>query len=364
MKMLRPGITIKQDAVALKQNTSSEFSTLLISFDTNTGNSLDYYDDFEQTRLNESIQNDMLLQAAVKSYFEVGGIELYLLNYAQIENFDLNAFEDFVHSYCDNLQDLEVIFMPTLLETSSLRQEVLMKIMNVVNDYAYKSDRISICDVNENILSSELDNLNETVIYYPGFINKDEKKVPASVVASALMSKLAHEEKFFHSIANKEIVNLSKQDKTLTKSGIHDLEIDGINPIIYQRTLGHRIWGIKVFNSHFNSVNELRSMKYIKRQLKALSREFLFEPNSVSLHDRLFFKINFFLHSLWQLGALSGATQDEAYVLNAQFNENDNSENTLVFSLSVALAKPLEFITIKLHRLEHDGTGSIISMEN
>lgn len=364
MKMLRPGIAIKHDASVLKQRTSSEFSSLLISFNQEAGNTLDYYESYKATAVNENINTASVLGSAVKSYFEMGGVDLYLLNYAQIQAFDLYDFEDFIRSYCDSLEDLEIIFMPTLLDDFALQTVPVVKIMNIVNDYAKKSDRISICDVNENILKNELDNINETLIYYPAFIDKNDKRVAASVVASALLSKLAQEEKFFHSIANKKINYLSQQEKVLNKSDVKDLEIDGINPIIYQRSLGHRIWGVRAFNSQFNSVNEMRSMKYIKRQLKALSREFLFESNSISLHDRLFFKINYFLNSLWQLGALSGATQDEAYILNAQYNEDDKGDNTLIFSLSVALSRPLEFITIKLHRLENDDMGGHISMES
>jgi hypothetical protein len=78
-------------------------------------------------------------------------------------------------------------------------------------------------------------------------------------------------------------------------------------------------------------------------------------------------KINNFLFELWENGALSGTTKDEAYLLESHYDKaNVNSQNRLDFTLHIAISRPLEYITIKLNRISDsdDTLPAKISVES
>ena len=187
--------------------------------------------------------------------------------------------------------------------------------------------------------------------------------ISSSLVASAMMAKLAKDGLFFHSIANKKIESLDTLNTQLSKKDLDLLYKESINPIIYVHAEGVKIWAVNAFTSRFKTINELRVMKYIKRTLKSLLQEDLFEINSNNLSNKLFSKVNLFLYNLWKIGALAGDNKNEAYVVETIANDTKSSDNALVFSIGVSLAKPLEFINIKIERIQKDGMVENISIE-
>lgn len=350
MQASYPSISIRNSLRAKKPVSTFEFSTLFVFF-SKVSSPLENLDNFHQL---EDKNLSSIQKLSIKYFFENGGKSLYYMTYGLDEKtYNEVEFTHFINQACDNLMDLEMIAAPCLL--TSLQTHEALSVMRFLSQYSSQSNRIYLCDFNEEVIEKHLDFIGESLVYYPNFILEGKHELNASVIASALYSKLADEGKFFHSVANKEIKNLHTLNETLSPSRENRLINEGINPILDKSSFGLRIWGVKTFDSHFNTANEMRVMKHVQRGLKKIGREFLFEPNSISLHDRLFFKINNFLNQLWHSGALNGSDQDEAYILNSQFQEVQEGSDSLKFSLSISISKPLEFIHINLNRREQEG---------
>jgi len=362
-----PGVSIHRGIYLTPQKKSLDFATLFISF----------YGDEEYFVLlhsfNEAEQNTLLKSnpeylRAIKSYFETGGVKLYILNFSLLNTIEVGSIKKFMKDHCDNLNDLEVICTLGLIKEPqsnlNFSENEVIKVIHAINSYALESDRISITDINMLIKEKYLDQLGETVIYHPWFIDSDSELIPPSVIAAALSSKLAYDGVFFNSIANKSIPNLKKLSNDFSNQDNSELYSDGINPITYINKQGLKIWGVKAFNSHYESVNEMRILKYIKRQLKRLNREYIFETNTEELNSRLYIEVTQFLLGLWQIGALSGNSKQEAFEVVGDIKNLDSQRNQLTFTISVAISKPLEFIIIKLNRINYDGVQESLSVES
>ena len=362
-----PGVSIRKGSYIASQKKSFDFSTLFLGF----------YDDEEYfaqlNNFNDAKQDNFLKLhpeyfRAVKNYFENGGVLLYILNFPLHDRIDVLSVSKFMKDKCDNLNDLEVICTLGLIERSKAEQKITqdeaVKVIHAVNIYAHQTDRISITDINNIIKNKYLDRLGESVVYYPWFVDKLNNLVAPSVVSAALMSKLAYQGAFFNSIANKSISNLHKLSDDLSTQENIKLYEDGINPITLINKQGLKIWGVKAFNSKYESVNEMRVLKYIKRQLKRLSREYVFETNTDELNGRLYIDVSQFLFSLWEIGALSGNSKQEAFSVSSDVSNLDNKRSQLTFRISVAISKPLEFIVITLNRIDYDGAQESLSVES
>ncbi len=362
MNVSNPAVRINKNFPNAYQKKKFGFATVFLHINCDTTNDLELFFNYNEALKSKTVVSNKQLNVSIKSYFENGGVQLYLLSYND-ENINLFDFENFVKSKCDNLLDLEVLCAPTLLTQANLAIKESIKIYSFLGKYAYSSNRVFITDVNQTIINEYLDVLEECVIYHPWFKHNNDELIAPSIIASALMSKNAIENNFFHSIANKKITSVHKTEFDLSKDQTYELQKEFINPIIQMHNDGLKIWGVNAFNSTYGSVNELRVIQYIKRSLKIIMREDLFEINSENLHDKIFSKVNNFLNQLWQLGALNGENKDEAFIIESRHEEMKDSDNKLVFSLKVSLSKPLEFINIKLERVQRDGMIENISVE-
>lgn len=366
MQGIHPGIRIRRETLVTKQEKNLDFATLFLGFFEDE-EFFALVHNFNEVKQITFLQRHSQFMKAAKYFFENGGQRLYLLNFPVTDEFDHDEVSTFLQDHCDTLSDLETICTIGLLEGLLSDEEIsideALKVIFHVNTYAAQTDRLSISDINETIKESYLDRLGETVIYYPWFIDQDKELIQPSVVASALASKLAFEGKFFHSTANKQINYLQKLSPDLSKNDIDKLCEEGINPIKHIHTKGLRIWGVKAFNSRYESVNEMRVLKYVKRNLKRIGSPYLFEANSENLHDRLYSKIHQFLYVLWESGALAGASAEEAFDINTTKKSLDGQRNSLLMEISIAISKPLEFIVIRLNRIENSGAQESLSVE-
>ncbi|NQY93984.1 MAG: hypothetical protein HRT43_07450 [Campylobacteraceae bacterium] len=362
MNISNPAVRINKNFPSSYAKKKFGFATVFIHISCDSLDGLELFFNYNEALKSKTVVNNKQLNISIRSYFENGGVQLYLLSYNS-DNMNLFDFENFVKTNCDNLVELEILSTPTLLSQTNLAIKECIKIYSFLGKYAQVSNRIFITDVNERIINEYLDVLEECVIYHPWFIHKNGELVAPSVVASALMAKSAIENNFFHSIANKKISSLHKTEVDLTKEQTLTLQKEFINPIIQMHNDGLKIWGVNAFNSNYSSVNELRVIQYIKRSLKVIMREDLFEINSENLHDKIFSKVNKFLQQLWQIGALNGEAKDEAFIIESRYEEMKDSDNTLVFAIKVSISKPLQFINIKLERVQRDGMVENISVE-
>lgn len=111
-----------------------------------------------------------------------------------------------------------------------------------------------------------------------------------------------------------------------------------------------------------------RVLAYVRRLLRVVGQTLVFEPNDRFLWLRIKVTIEAALQELFAAGAFAGRTPEESYRVRCDETTNPSSErgsgrvNTLVL---VALAVPLEFITIRI-AFTRDGARVVddISMES
>lgn len=337
-----------------------DFSTLFVVFSENVS----FPEPILLTRKHHfdmiaELSEDAFLKRAVHSYFANGGERLYLLfpSLGHNNRFDDFIFNDFLIKECDRLNDIEVITAVNLFDieiyNTLLSMQEIIQIQRIINNYCASSHRISLTDMNADFDKESLNIIGKTVIYYPWMLDSSNQPLPPSVYASALFSKMAREDKYFESIANKALVNTVDVELRLDDTELKALVSDFINPVIFIPHRGVRIWGVKSFDEKIDIVNELRVLKFIKRRLIKMSKVYLFEPNTIFLEAQIILMVKVFLEQLENKGALVYQNVERDSISLQQGNE-------IIINIDVAFATPIEFINIRLNKVDKDGMINLI----
>jgi len=368
MSNLTPGVFIKQNK-SVNNVLEQDFATLFVTFgDKNFPKNLFSLDSFAQTLEYPFLKSYDFLYKAVDLFFANKGKKLCILNYPIAKNgtFNLLDFESFLSRNGDRLVDVDLLLAVDLyndeIYKERISQKTVVSIQRCINEYAKKSNRLSITDIFEDFNYDYLDVLGESVIYYPWIREKSSFLLPPSICASALFSQFANDSKLATSVANKDILNVVDVEKNLEQSQKEHLIKNRINPVVLVPHQGVRIWGVKTFDSNVDTVVELRVLKYIKRNLHKIAKVYIFELNTKSLADKLVMQIDNFLFRLWEKGILAGRSREEAFLVSYELDDIQQDESLLSIKVAVALVKPVEFIFIELNKVAQDGTQSTLSI--
>ena len=133
------------------------------------------------------------------------------------------------------------------------------------------------------------------------------------------------------------------------------LNDEGINVIRVFPGRGIRIFGARTVSSDpdWRYVNVRRLILMIEKAIDHSTQWAVFEPNDVYTRNKLRLSISSFLISLWQQGALTGATMDQAFFVKSDEENNPPTEREngrLLVDVGVAPAKPFEFIVLRVGR--------------
>ena len=105
-----------------------------------------------------------------------------------------------------------------------------------------------------------------------------------------------------------------------------------------------------------------RSLIYIEKALKDLTRFAVFEPNDSTLQARVAASVNSFLRNFWSVGGLSGSTPQAAYFVVCDSTNNTPttiSQGYLNVQIGVALQRPAEFVVINIGQYSGGTTVTI-----
>jgi hypothetical protein len=357
MNYTLPNVNIKHFSKTTPYN--GDFSTLFVLFVPN----ISFNQPIILTKKHQfdtitELQDNEFIQRCVEAFFVNGGDRLYLL-FAPIEEFkkfQVKKFENFLIKECDRLKDVEVITAINLFDTDVYKELIsprkILKIQRVITNYCEQSHKVAITDINSSFKKEYLNLLGKTVIYYPWIIDSHNEPVPTSVYASALFSKMAKENLYFESIANKDLLNVRDVEFRLDENELEDLLKDTINPVVFIPHRGVRIWGVKSFDEKLDTINQVRVLKYIKRKLIKMSRVYLFEPNNIFLEAQMILMVKIFLEKMETIGALQS--------FDVERNEESLIQgNEIIIDIAVAISTPIEFISIRLNKVDKD---SIINL--
>lgn len=129
----------------------------------------------------------------------------------------------------------------------------------------------------------------------------------------------------------------------------------GINCLRVLPGRGIRLYGARTLSSDtsWRFLNVRRLLLLIEEAVEDAHQWAVFEPNNTVLRQALTYSLTTFLRTLWQQGALSGASPEAAFLVKCD-QENNPPETVeagrILAEISVAPANPFEFITFRLGR--------------
>jgi len=339
-----------------KRPVLESFSTLFLSFeltanDIEEGKKVIYLESISEMKLYSCLKEEMFLTQAISAYFENGGKQLYLM--PQIEEretlFDNSKYIHFLATQLDYMLDIEAIVAVDIFLTEKflLSDIKIQNIQNSISTYCKSTNRLSLMDLPpDGNPIKYAESLYYTIVFYPWIIHQSEKRLPASIYASALLSKLSVKNQLSYSIANITLKHVIDTDRMVNRDYASELYKESINPIIYVQNDGYKLWGIRTLADNIETINVLRLFFFIKRNLYLLTKEYIFEANDAVLEEKIVRRVRKFLFDLWKKGGLQGASKEEAFLVSVE----QRLESELILKVSVSIIKPLEYIVIHLNR--------------
>jgi len=142
-------------------------------------------------------------------------------------------------------------------------------------------------------------------------------------------------------------------ERLVTKGEQELLNPNHVNVIRSFPASGIVIWGARTLSAdpEWRYVNVRRLLLFIEESIDKGSQWVVFEPNDRSLWARVKRDITAFLTNVWRSGALFGSTQEEAFFVKID-DENNPVEvrdaGQLIIDIAVAPVKPAEFVIFRI----------------
>lgn len=122
---------------------------------------------------------------------------------------------------------------------------------------------------------------------------------------------------------------------------------------------GSLVWGARTLDGNSNEwryVNVRRFFNFVEESTKKASFPFVFAPNNAATWARVKGMIENFLTNQWRLGALAGATPEDAFFvrvgLGTTMTAQDVLEGRMNVEIGMAVVRPAEFIILRFsHKL-------------
>jgi len=132
-----------------------------------------------------------------------------------------------------------------------------------------------------------------------------------------------------------------------------------INVLRSEGPRGIRIMGARTVSADpdWRYVNVRRLLIMIRRTLNIISQWVVFEPNSAVTRNKFQVAISSYLAALWTRGALAGATQEQAFFVKCDEENNPGSQRNngqLLAEIGVAPSIPFEFVIVRVGLQENE----------
>lgn len=151
------------------------------------------------------------------------------------------------------------------------------------------------------------------------------------------------------------------QDVTaLTTEAAHGvLNAEHINVIRALAGRGLRIFGALSLSSDsdWRFISVRRLMMMIEKAIASVLQWAVFEPNDLLTRAKLQLSLTSFFLTLWQQGALAGATPEASFFVKCDEENNPPSTRTLghlLIEIGVAPVQPFEFILLRVGRVNNE----------
>jgi hypothetical protein len=155
--------------------------------------------------------------------------------------------------------------------------------------------------------------------------------------------------------ANETIRSIRGLAQRITKREQDILNPENINVLRFFPGRGNRVWGARVLTSDaaWRYVNVRRLFLMIEESIDEGTQWVVFEPNDEPLWARVRQTVTRFLFTQWRLGALQGATADEAFFVacdRSTMTQDDIDNGQLICVVGIAPVKPAEFVIFRIQQ--------------
>ena len=159
----------------------------------------------------------------------------------------------------------------------------------------------------------------------------------------------------FKAPANEVIRSIRGFEASITKREQDILNPRRINALRYFPGRGNRVWGARVLTSDdaWKYVPVRRLFIMIEESIDEATQWVVFEPNDERLWSRVRQSIERFLFTQWRLGALFGATADEAFYVvcdRSTMSQDAIDNGQLICEIGIAPVKPAEFVIFRIQQ--------------
>jgi phage tail sheath protein FI len=159
----------------------------------------------------------------------------------------------------------------------------------------------------------------------------------------------------FKAPANEVLRSINGFEVAITKREQDLLNPQNINVLRAFPGRGRRVWGARVLTSDsaWKYVPVRRLFIMIEESIDEATQWVVFEPNDERLWARVRQSVERFLFTQWRLGALFGATEEEAFYVvcdRSTMSPDDIDNGLLICEIGIAPVKPAEFVVFRIQQ--------------
>jgi len=196
-------------------------------------------------------------------------------------------------------------------------------------------------------------------------LTRQRVTLPPSAAIAGIYARVDRDRGVWKAPANVSVAAVVSADKKMTDADQEGLNVDptagkSINAIRDFTGKGTLVWGARTLAGNDNEwryVPVRRLFITIEENTRKASAFAVFEPNDATTWLKVRGMIESYLFSLWERGALAGATPEAAYYVHVGLGKTmtaqDVLEGRLIVEIGVAAVRPAEFIVLRfMHKLQ------------
>jgi phage tail sheath protein FI len=203
--------------------------------------------------------------------------------------------------------------------------------------------------------------------YYPWITVFDaasgaRRSVPPGGHVAGIYARTDIERGVFKAPANEIVRGALELEFEVTDGGQAVLNPRGVNAIRAFPGRGRRVWGARTLsdNTLWKYVSVRRLFIFLEASIFRGTQWVVFEPNNERLWARVKQTITEFLRTQWRLGAMLGATEEEAFFVRVDrstMTDDDINNGRLIVLIGIAPVRPAEFVIFRIAQLTSSATS-------
>jgi Bacteriophage tail sheath protein len=189
-----------------------------------------------------------------------------------------------------------------------------------------------------------------------------QKFVPPGGYVAGIYARSDVERGVFKAPANEIVRGALELEFEVTNGGQGILNPRGVNVIRAFPGRGRRVWGARTLsdNTLWKYVNVRRLFIFLEASIFRGTQWVVFEPNNDRLWARVKQTITEFLRTQWRLGALFGASEEEAFFVKVDrstMTDDDINNGRLIVVIGIRPTLPAEFVIFRIAQLTASATS-------